>query len=140
MISGAPRILFLTPCFPNGRSSGSHLRVRQIGRALQEIGEVHFVVAGFAPHLEDTSAPEFVVDKLFPLEPAGTKNRWSRLRDAVSSKTINPYGHAVEPAARAWIGTKLKDFDLIWHHNLRTPAAFGLWSWPKSVLDVDDVP
>src|SRR4051812_13830311 len=100
MISGAPRILFLTPCFPNGRSSGSHLRVRQIGRAFQAIGEVQFGGGGFAPRRGDTSAPEFGVDKLFPLEPAGTKNRWSGLREAVSSKTINPCGHAVEPAAR----------------------------------------
>src|SRR3984893_1556242 len=140
MISARPRILYLTPCFPDGRSSGSHLRVRQIGRALQEIGEVHFVVAGFDGRSEDRNGSQFVVDRSFPFKPTAGKTGWSRLRDALSARSINPYGHAVEPEAQAWIGGHLGNFDLIWIHNLRIPAAFGRWAWPKSVIDVDDVP
>ena len=140
MISARPRILYLTPCFPDGRSSGSHLRVRQIGRALQEIGEVHFVVAGFDGRSEERNGSQFVVDRSFPLKPTAGKTGWSRVRDALSARSINPYGHAVEPEAQTWIGGHLENFDLVWIYNLRTAGAFGRWAWPKSVIDVDDVP
>src|SRR4051794_2765847 len=125
MISSRPQILYVTSCFPNARSSGSHLRVRQIGRALQDIGEVHFVVAGFDGPSEAGNSTEFVVDRSFPLGEVRRKGGWSQLGEAISARTINPYGHSVSSEAQAWMEQHLESFDLIWLHNLRIPAAFN---------------
>jgi glycosyltransferase involved in cell wall biosynthesis len=33
-----------------------------------------------------------------------------------------------------------EEFDLVWHCKLRTPNMFPCWQWPRSVVDIDDVP
>src|SRR5208282_2943080 len=35
---------------------------------------------------------------------------------------------------------RVPDFDLIWLSNSRTPNILNQWRWPRSVLDIDDVP
>jgi glycosyltransferase involved in cell wall biosynthesis len=34
----------------------------------------------------------------------------------------------------------LAEHDLVWVHGLETANAFGIWRWPASVLDIDDIP
>jgi glycosyltransferase involved in cell wall biosynthesis len=34
----------------------------------------------------------------------------------------------------------MEQFDLIWVHHLMTANVFERWAWPKTVMDIDDVP
>src|SRR5262249_9581727 len=63
-----------------------------------------------------------------------------RLRCGLDARFVGYLDHRADPADKAFIRKCLKDYDLVWLHNLITPNAFNLWRWPNSVLDLDDVP
>ncbi len=51
-----------------------------------------------------------------------------------------PHGCGVDDEAMQRVLESARQFDLIWFNKLRTPNMFPHWAWPRSVVDVDDVP
>jgi glycosyltransferase involved in cell wall biosynthesis len=137
------RILFVSPCWPHGKAFGGQLRALQIGRALKQIGEVTIAVVIDdkidAENLAKTAA-EFQVEPAVRIENASSRAVSRRLRRAFDTKFLNVHGCLANDSDRKRLLSRLKDFDLVWVLNSRTPNILNQWSWPNSVLDMDDVP
>ena len=63
-----------------------------------------------------------------------------RIRQVVDPRCPFPHGLAVEPRGEAWLRDALPEFDLLWFFKLRTANLFHQWRWPRSVVDIDDIP
>lgn len=135
------RILYLAPCRPEGLAFGTQLRALHVARVLREVGDVHFVVTGF-PDEDRPGAGngEFPVDRFLPLEPVPARPAVERVRCWIDPRFINITGHRVGPGDRDWLERHMDGFDLVWLHHLKNANRFERWAWPKSVLDIDDVP
>jgi glycosyltransferase involved in cell wall biosynthesis len=136
------RILFVAPCWPDELAYGTQLRASNIGRALAEMGEVRFVVTEINDNRpgKSGSGSEFNVDRFLPMETIPRRTVRARIRCAFDSRFVNPHGHRVGAADARWLEVHAKDFDLVWFHHLRTANVFERWAWPRSVMDIDDIP
>lgn len=143
MSSRPLRILYLAPCSPYEQSYGLQQRTLHISRALEKLGEVDVTVVGFADRFnsigsskdEDQRKVSFV-----ELVEAPRRDLKSRFDLWLNPRVANPHGQVVGPAARARLLEKLGQYDLVWAHHLRTVNVFGQWRWPRTVLDIDDLP
>ena len=143
MNSSQPRILYVTSCWPHDRAFGGQLRALQIGRALREIGEVTLCVVSSDTPAEDVirrAAEEFRVEPRIRVTSAPNRSLTDRLHWAFDTRFLNVHGCLADTTDRERLLGRLAEFDLIWVHNSRTPNILSLWRWPRSVLDLDDVP
>jgi len=119
------------------------LRALHIGRALQEIGKVTLVVVSeetAAPDVLERTAHEFAVEPQVRVNSHPNRGLIQRLRWAFDPRFLNVHGCVADSQDRARLLDRLRDFDLVWVLNSRTPNILNQWSWPRSVLDVDDMP
>jgi len=136
------RILYLVPCFPAGKTFGTTLRVRQIGSALRMLGTVDTIVVtaqddeDLAPNGDDL----LPVRRVVRLDEVGRRSGIERLRCGFDPTFIGHHGRTASDADRLQMSREIGGYDLVWICQLRTADAFGRWQWPRSVLDVDDVP
>jgi glycosyltransferase involved in cell wall biosynthesis len=63
-----------------------------------------------------------------------------RFQWALNPRFLNVHGCLADTTDRKRLLNKLSDFDLVWVLNSRTPNILGQWNWPRSVLDIDDLP
>lgn len=137
------RILYITPCWPHGRSFGGQLRALHIGRALQQLGEVTVaVVSGDDPEpgaLEKTRA-EFDLHGQIRIEPTPDAGVTERIRRWTNPRFMNVHGCVANGLDRAALLDRMPEFALIWVLNSRTPNNLRQWRWPRAVLDLDDIP
>ena len=139
----ATKILYVSSCWPHDRAFGGQLRALQIGRALKKIGRVTLAVVS-----SDTAIPEVIkkaqaeFDVEPPVQVSVRPNRGliQRLQWAFDPHFLNVYGCVADAADRERFLDRLGDFDLIWVLNSRTPNILNQWHWPRSVLDIDDLP
>jgi len=57
-----------------------------------------------------------------------------------NARASYPHGCGVDDAGTRHVLSRINDYDLIWFFKLRTPNMFPYAPWPRSVVDVDDVP
>ena len=140
----SPRILYLTSSWPHGQAFGGQLRALHIGRALRQIGDVTLsVVSSDIPDEEALrrSGEDFRVAPSVPVLPRPERTLLHRARRGLDTRYyLNVHGCAADPAARARLFQSFESFDLIWILNSRTPNILNRWHWPKSHLDIDDIP
>ena len=137
------RILYLSPCLPTGRSYGTQLRTLQVASALQALGQVDFVVVQLAgdEHLAESKlGASFPVRRVIRLRPVSSRSLRDRMRSNLDPRFIGYSGHSVDDQDREFVLNELSNYDLVWLHQLRTANVFGRWFWPRSVMDLDDVP
>ena len=53
---------------------------------------------------------------------------------------LNTNGFQASVADREWLLNAMAEHDLVWIYGLTVANGFGLWRWPNSVLDIDDIP
>lgn len=137
-----PKILYVSPCSPGGAAYGTRVRMMHAAKALAEIGDVSFVVAGIDEkgEADNESGGGYRVEDYFELQEIWPRSLWERLRCTFDPKFVNTHGHRVDPAMAACLLNCVHRYDLVWLHHMRTPDVFGNWAWPRSVLDIDDVP
>jgi len=137
------RILYVSSHWPGGQASGSHLRTLHVARALAEIGEVCVMMVGAeendADSIQRTKA-EFKVGLHVDVIPFADSRFGQRIRRLVDPRCPFPHGMAVESRGEERMRKVLPDFDVVWFFKLRTANMFQAWRWPRSVVDVDDVP
>lgn len=139
----APRILYVASSWPHGAVFGGQLRALQIGRALQRIGPVTLVVVSSdvaAPEVLQQAADEFAVESPVRINVQRNRGLIQRFQWAFNPRFLNVHGCVADGADRNRLLSRLADFDLIWVMNSRTPNILGQWHWPRSVLDIDDLP
>src|SRR5437867_8651310 len=139
----SPRILYLSLYRPHKASFGGELRSHHVLRALQQMGRVEVVVvdsdgAVSESDAEPTGDLEYAYSvkvKRRPKKGWGEKLRW-----ALNPRTLYPHGSGVDEEATRRVLNSVGEFDLLWFCKLRTANMFRCWNWPRSVVDIDDVP
>jgi glycosyltransferase involved in cell wall biosynthesis len=58
----------------------------------------------------------------------------------VNPRSPFPHGRSGDAQEFERALARAGEFDLMWFFKLRTANAFDRWSWPRSVVDIDDVP
>jgi len=137
------RILYIASSWPHGEAFGGQLRALHIGRALQEIGKVTVAVVSSdtaSPEVITRTADEFAVEPPVRLNVQRNRGVIRRFQWAFNPRFLNVHGCAADGADRNRLLSRLTDFDLIWVLNSRTPNILSQWYWPRSVLDIDDLP
>ena len=137
----ATRILHLAPCSPIGSASGVQMRVSQIATALQEVGQVDSVVVSYnEERTTELHEGGLRVRRIIKLRPISIRSPWERLRCGIDPRFINYQGHAVADKDRMFVLNELPKYDLVWFHYLITANVFDQWHWPRSVMDLADIP
>jgi glycosyltransferase involved in cell wall biosynthesis len=141
--SNSPRILYITTHWPGTSGTASHWRSLNSLRALQDIGSVDVVI------LRDESTDGHRVPGLshdmriactLEVEPRLNKTLVEKLSWTFNPRSNYPYGCGVGDDAMGRIRDMLSEYDLIWFFKLRGPDAFPNATWPRTVVDIDDVP
>ncbi len=142
LIRTRPRILYIVPAWPHERSFGQQLRVLHVGRALQKIGEVKLAIVSDTEDAEamEKTANEFEVHCNLRTKTVLHREPWHRLKWWLDPGIMDSSGFLVEERDRVRVCQSLGDFDLIWINCVRVANMFGLWRWPHSMLDIDDLP
>jgi glycosyltransferase involved in cell wall biosynthesis len=143
MLKSSLRILYLTSSWPDDKGFGGQLRAWHIGRALQTLGQVTVVVVSSdEPRSEwmERTAEAFQVELPVRVHPHPHRGLVQRLNWLINPRYLNVHGCVAASEDRNRLLRQLKDFDLVWVQNSRTPNILNQWSWPRSVLDLDDVP
>ena len=136
------KILCLTSHDLNAADYGSVLRVRHIFKTLAKFGEVNVVLGSryedVLRNAKPLQAGFKLVDK-FQLLPS----RYTfadHLRRKFNSRLLDLEGYTTAEADRKRLQALMAEYDLIWVHNLEFVNSIGIWHWPKTILDADDVP
>ncbi len=141
-MTARPRILYVCPAWPHDQAHGGQLRALHLGRALQSIGDVQLAVIDGEPTAPDAvtrTAAEFDVLEEFH---SGLPRR--RVRDrldwALNPRCRNVHGTRISAADQQRFAAHAARADLVWFLKLRTANSLPHWRWPRSVMDLDDVP
>lgn len=137
------KILFISSSWPNGPSFGGQLRALHVGRALKQIGDVTVLVVSSEAddvHSRASTAAEFNIAA--PVLPSLTLNRglYCKLRRAFDTRYLDLHGFAANEFDIQRVQSLISDFGLTWILNSRTPSILQRWHWPRTHLDIDDVP
>ena len=133
----------MSSCWPHDRAFGGQLRALHIGRALKEVGRVTLAVVSSdsaIPEVIEKAETEFDVEPPVQVRVRPNRGLIQRLQWAFDPHFLNVYGCVADAADRERLLDRLGDFDLIWVLNSRTPNILNQWDWPRSVLDIDDLP
>ncbi len=137
------KILCLTSHSPEGQDAGARLRARHVFQQLQRFGDVQVVLAG--PYEEYSAAPDPVPNPSRPSEIFNFHS-WKitgladRIRYELGSSYLNTHGNQATQGDRRRLLELIAEHDLVWVHSLRVANGFNIWKWPKTILDIDDIP
>lgn len=136
-----PRILYVAPFWPGETTSASEWRALQIARALQQVATLEVVVLGDgAPHGTPTDAVARAVSCEINVEPCPNSNWAQKLNWLVNPRSRTPHGIGVDQTTLQRFIETAQRFDVIWFYELRTANMLPRWRWPRSVVDVNDLP
>jgi polysaccharide biosynthesis protein PslH len=137
------RILYLTPYWPHRATSASEVRALNVVRALRERGEVEIVVVGGEGAEEEWRAlaeKEFSVACSFPVSTYAPRRFHEKLAETLDPRRHYPDCYGVDQKALQRTQKIAREFDVVWFCKLRTADNFPSWAWPRSVVDIDDLP
>ena len=137
------RILYLTPYWPHRATSASEVRALHVARALRERGDVEIVVVGGEGAEDEWMAwpeKEFSVACSFPVATKASCGLYQKLAETFDPRRHYPDSYGAEQKAMRQVQMIAQEFDVIWFCKLRTADNFPTWAWPRSVVDIDDLP
>ncbi len=143
MTALTPSILYVASHCPGGRTYGAQLRVLQIGRLLRRVGKVELLLVADNPIEKaaiDEARGEFGDIQILPAPKRELAGFIDRLRHELDPGFLGTFPSAMDPADRATLLERAGKVDLVWIHSIRTANATGISRWPRSVLDIDDLP
>ena len=133
----------MSPCLPTELTYGSPLRVQQIASALSAIGQLDYVALRWGDFKEVSNPGRgraIKVRRIIDIHHKPPRAWRDRLRCNLDTRFLGYHGQTIAPEDRDFILNELANYDLVWLHHLRTADLFGRWHWPRSVMDLDDVP
>jgi glycosyltransferase involved in cell wall biosynthesis len=137
------KILYLTSHAPQGQEQGARLRARHILRVLSQFAEVRLVLAGAyeksTETLEAHSNPSFP-SEVYDFQPWSIGGVFDRIHRELGCRYLNTHGVKATDQDRRRLLILIREYDLVWVHGLRIANSFNLWRWPKTILDIDDIP
>lgn len=138
-----PRILYVTSHWPGAAAYGTQQRLLHIGRLLQRIGRVTLVVVdcfGEAARWRRLTECEFEIGRVIDVKDPGSHGVIGRLRHELDPRYLQTVPVTVERGDRRAMLDLFRQHDLIWVHSITTANVLGIHRWPRSVIDIDDVP
>lgn len=137
------KILCLTSHSPEGQDAGARLRARHVFRLLDLLGDVRVVLAG--SYEEFVAAPDPVPNpsrpsEVFDFQPWTVTGLCDRVRYELGSSYLNTHGRRAGERDRGRLLELVSEHDVVWVHGLRVANGFNIWKWPKTILDIDDIP
>lgn len=138
-----PRILYLSPCWPHAPTHGGQLRALHIGRALREVADVRLLTVAADAADEQTrrlTREEFDLRGEIPATPLPVHSWRQRIGRALNPRQPHASGLVAPAASAGLLAPLLADTDLVWFGRLRSASVFERWNWPRSVVDIDDLP
>ncbi|HEU5396806.1 MAG TPA: glycosyltransferase, partial [Verrucomicrobiae bacterium] len=135
-----PKFLCITAHDPDAPDRGSVLRVRHLFRLLARLGDVRIVLAGSFNQADEPKSREFEVVGNIQFGYTATPSVAHRLRREFDSRFLDIEGVQAPTAERERLLQLMARHDLVWVHNVKVANALGIWHWPKTVLDIDDIP
>jgi glycosyltransferase involved in cell wall biosynthesis len=137
-----PRILCLTWHNVFGEDYGAVLRTRHIFQLLALLGEVRVVLAG-GQHEESVRTNKTAGSlELVDVVEFQSTGKWSiaeRFRNELDGTFLNTDKQQARAIDRERLQTLMAAHDLVWIHGLTLANRYGIWRWPNSVLDLDDI-
>jgi len=137
-----PKILCLTSHDLDGPDYGAALRSRHVFRLLEKFGRVRVVLAGDKKFWGDQLKPAcggFELAGAIHFQPAPRHSFAEILRRETNARFLKTHPFQIRDSDREWLQKQMAEYDLVWIHGLHIANASGLWRWPKSVLDIDDI-
>jgi glycosyltransferase involved in cell wall biosynthesis len=138
------RILYVSAYWPRSRPlCGGEWRTLGVGRALRELGTVETIVVGSSSRQEtcrNERTNGLPVSCCIEPKRRSRKGLLGKIRWALDPRIPYPLGCGVDAGGSALVSQSIRGSDLVWLCNFRTPYMFDNLAWPKSVLDVDDLP
>lgn len=141
------KILYVTPASPLLDAYGAQQRVLNISRLLSRFGDVSFFLAPHEPDYEQTvsrTSSEADIRRIVRSLPIDGTSYLDYIRHRVRYELDPTYlatHHlTVREDDRDALVKLMQEHDLTWVHTIRTANLFGINRWPRSVLDVDDLP
>ena len=138
-----PKILYLTGYNFDRVDSGATVRSLNVFRLLARLGSVRVVLASaYDQELRDAEFPQSGIDlaAVVRLHPTGRVPLRDRLRHEFDGRFLDTFRYQAAANDIERLQALMADHDVVWIHGLGVANAFGLWRWPRSVLDIDDVP
>lgn len=136
------KILLFTSHDLNARDYGSVLRVRNIARLLSRHGEVRVILGSrYTEVLQNAKSCQAgfeLADKI--LFWPDWYSFAGRIKATLKPDFLDMENYQAMTCDRERLQGFMAEQDLVWVHGLETANAFGIWRWPMSVLDVDDIP
>ena len=119
--------------------------MRSLGvlNALQQMGTVEVVILddeGETGELLSEPGLDLRVRHTFEVKAIAKRGVVRKLRWTIDPTSDYPDGCGVGIEATRSLRESLHNYDLVWFFKLRSPDLFPNGSWPRSVLDIDDVP
>ena len=141
-LNSTPKILCLTAHDLDGPDYGAALRSRHLFQLLARHGEVRVVLAGENKFSTagKKSIGGFELARTIQFQPAPPRSLAGRLRNEFDPRWTDTHPFVASAADREWLAAELPQHDLVWIYSLPLANAFGRWRWPRSVLDIDDIP
>ena len=137
------KILCLTSHNLDHPAHGAVVRARSIFKLLERCGEVRLVLAGFHKLWGEqlpSACRDFELLRTVYFEPTPNRSLRERVRHELDPRFMNTEWMQANAADQAWLQSAIAEHDLVWIHGLDLANGFGLWCWPNSVLDIDDIP
>lgn len=138
-----PKILFIGTTCPFGDISGSGLRTLNIIRLLERIGPVKTVFATgleWSFEQEEETRAAFDLELLSHYQESPATRLGERCRKVLDPRFLNSNGVEVQPGDVLRVEQLMQEHDVVWVHTLKLANAFRRFRWPKTILDIDDIP
>ena len=143
MNAARPKILCLTSHNLDAPEYGALIRARNIFRVLAKTGDVRIVLAGPSEPFTRNGASSiggFELLDVMPFQPAKKFSPAELVRYEFDARFLNTHRLEVSGRNRERMRELIAGHDLVWIQGLRIANSFGIFRWPHSVLDVDDIP
>lgn len=139
----SPNILFIGTACPFGEISGAGHRTLNLIRLLERIGKVRCVFTTgmeWSAEQEERTRSAFDVAVLSRYLETPGRTLGERYRKIFDPCYLNTNGVAASPEAGTRVAELVEKHDVVWIHTLKVANGFRRYHWPKTILDVDDIP
>lgn len=138
-----PSILYVTATVPAGPVFGGMLRTMGVLGELRKVSRVTIVVVPRTcpdESLVTNAKKSWGEVHVMPLRPKSVSGLRDRIAHEISPKYINSHGWELQPSDQNRMTALMTENDMVWIHGLSTANNTGIWKWPHSILDIDDIP
>lgn len=142
-ISHSPRILYVSSVWPGEATFGGELRSSNVLRALEQMGTVEVLILDDKTGNADFNSEKckgLTAVRTLEVEQRPNERLIEKIRWTLDPRSDYPYGCGVGRGELRSVLHNLEEFDLIWFFQMRSPDAFPNAAWPRSVVDIDNVP